>query len=486
VAAPVPARLGRYQIEKEIGRGMMGVVYRAHDPDLGRTVALKTVSIPGGALDAAQRESFEQRFLAEARAAAALSHPAIVVVHDVGRDPETGTAYIALEFLEGRTLAERLERDGRLPIAEALRLAARLAEGLHHAHSRGVVHRDIKPANIMALSTGDVKIMDFGIAKLPTSQLTAAGELFGTPSYMSPEQALNRPVDGRSDLFSLGCVLYAMLTGERAFNADSVPLILAMIAHKDAPPPSVRRPELPEGVDAIVARVLAKDPDRRYPDGKALAEDLDDVAQGRPPRHRPADYVVTAAEGTIAPGAAAAEARPPLVPSPPRLDFSTPAVPARAADTGDGAPRRRVAIVAALGLLLLVGGSGAGLYLVRTLRAHGVAVPLPVPSGELEIALTHSLKSGTVRVFVDDDLRFEDDLESRVTQKILSVEIRKGALKKTIDVPTGEHVIRVQVQGGTFSDSRRITGTFTSGGTRHLQVEVGGLLKREISLVWMD
>jgi hypothetical protein len=278
-----------------------------------------------------------------------------------------------------------------------------------------------------------------------------------------------------------------MLTGERAFNGDSVPLILAMIAHKDPPPPSTRRPDLPGGVDAVMARVLAKDPDRRYPDGKTLAEDLEDVAHGRAPRHRPADYVVAGVEGTIAPGAGPAPA-PPRPVSPPRLDFSTPAVEAPAASVAPRSPgRRRLVIGAALGgVLLLIGGSSAALHVIRTLRAHGVALPLPVPSGVLEIALTHSLKSGIVRVFVDDQLSFEDELESRVTQKILSVEIRKGSLKKTIDVPTGEHVIRVQVQGGSFSDSRRITGTFTAGGTRHLQVEVGGLLKREISLIWMD
>jgi hypothetical protein len=463
MAPTTPTHLGRYQIERELGRGMMGVVYRAHDPDLGRTVALKTVAV-AGALSDEQREAFEKRFIVEARAAASLSHPAIVVVHDVGRDPETATPYIALEYLEGRTLAEHLEANRRLPVTEALRIAARLAEGLHHAHARGIVHRDVKPANIMLLPDGTAKLMDFGIAKLPASQLTAAGDFFGTPSYMSPEQALNRPLDGRSDLFSLGCVLYAMLTGERAFRAESVPQILAMIAHKDPPPPSSARPELSPAVDAVVGRLLAKDLARRYPDGKTAAEDLDDVAHGHAPRHSPATHAPAVGEATAT--------SPPVAP----LSFDD--------DDGETADlhlepvvpwwRRRILMASAIAVVILI----ASLAAVLTLHPPG--------GSGLDLMLTHTLKNGTVRVFVDDRLAFEESLDSKVVQKILGVEFRKGTLHKVIDVPTGEHAIRIQVQGGTFSASRRISGNFASGNSRHLQADVGGLLKRDISLVWAD
>jgi serine/threonine protein kinase len=276
--------LGRYQIQGEIGRGTMGVVYKALDPALGRAVALKTVHL-AFSVAAADRELYEQRFMTEAKVAAALSHPGIVVVHDVGRDPESHTLYIALEYLRGETL-ETLVSDGRqLDWHEALRLTGAVAEALDHAHSHGVVHRDVKPANIMVLPSGEPKIMDFGIAKVPTSELTGAGEFFGTPSYMSPEQAQGETVDKRSDIFSLGSVMYLLLTGARPFDGPNVPAIVMRVAHKDPPPPSSRAPHLPAAVDAVVARALAKDPDSRYPDCRSLAEDIEDLRAGRPPGH---------------------------------------------------------------------------------------------------------------------------------------------------------------------------------------------------------
>ena len=198
--------LGRYEIQEEIGRGMMGVVYRAFDPVLGRPVALKTVGL-AFALPEGERRSFEERFLAEARVAAGLAHPGIVVVHDAGRDPATGMLFIAFEHLEGRTLADMTADGASLEWPEALRIVGRVAEALQHAHARSVIHRDIKPANIMILAGGEPKVMDFGIAKVPASQITIPGEFFGTPSYMSPEQANGDPVDARSDLFSLGSIL---------------------------------------------------------------------------------------------------------------------------------------------------------------------------------------------------------------------------------------------------------------------------------------
>jgi len=470
VGVTPPAQLGRYRIEEELGRGMMGVVYRAHDPALGRDVALKTVQL-AFAIAPDQRESFEQRFIAEARAAAALSHPGIVVVHDVGRDPATGSPYIALEYLRGRTLSDRLV-EGPLPVAEALGIAAQLAEALHHAHERGIVHRDIKPANIMLLDSGAAKVMDFGVAKVPASQLTAAGEFFGTPSYMSPEQALGETVDGRSDIFSLGCVLYAMLTGERAFDAPTVPTILAMIAHKDAALPSQRRAGLSRDVDAIVWRALAKSPDRRYLDGRTLAQDLRDAAEGRTPRHaKPAEGTPAAIVDRTVAGRAASGITPSPSPAPP------PSAPA---------DRRTVMVLGTVFILLLAAAAG-WILMPGGLRARLVSTALPVPPpAEIAFTVDHSLKSGTVRVFVDDALEIEEALEGRVVQRILSVEIRKGTLEKTLYVPAGEHVLRVQVEGDTFSISRRLTTTIESGSRRRLRAEVGGLLKKELTLYWRD
>jgi len=446
---------------------MMGVVYRAHDPALGRDVALKTVQL-AFTIDADQKASFEQRFLAEARAAAALSHPAIVVVHDVGQDPASGTPFIALEYLQGRTLAERLA-EGSMPAPEALRLAAAVARGLHHAHAHGIVHRDVKPANIMILDSGAPKLMDFGVAKLPASQLTAAGEFFGTPAYMSPEQAMGEAVDGRSDLFSLACVLYVMLTGERAFDGPSVPTILAMIAHKNVPPPSSRVPELSRDIDAVLARALAKDPGQRYPDGNTFADDLEDVASGRAPRHT-AVSAVPAVEATRALGAG--DRRAPLA--------ATTALPLLARPY----MRHVFVLVGVLGALGLV---AAGLFLIpaalRT-RLLDTAVPGRPPSARLDLSLEHPLKSGTVRVFVDDEAQLDEKLESKVVQRILSVEIRKGTLERTLYVPPGDHAIRVQIDGDNFTASRKITGTFASGEVKALHAELEGLLKRDIRLVW--
>jgi predicted Ser/Thr protein kinase len=280
----IPEKFGRYAIEEELGRGTMGVVYRAFDPVLGRAIALKTIHV-AHTLSKRRRVAFEQRFLTEARVAAKLQHPGIVVVHDLGRDSESGDLFIALELLTGENLDDWIEEDRRPGWREALRIVARVAEALHHAHVRGVVHRDVKPANIMVLESGQPKIMDFGIAKIDAGQLTTPGELFGTPLYMSPEQALGQPAGPRSDLFSLGSVAYALLTGRVPFRAPDVPSILARVAHLDPGWPSEAVPALPSDVDYVVARAMAKDPERRYPDGQAMAEDIDDVRAGQPPRH---------------------------------------------------------------------------------------------------------------------------------------------------------------------------------------------------------
>jgi eukaryotic-like serine/threonine-protein kinase len=281
-----PSKIGRYEIQRELGRGMMGVVYEARDPSLNRTIALKVVRLVFAVSDK-ERDNFERRFLVEARVAARLSHPGIVVVHDIDRDAESGLLYIALEYLEGRTLAQILNDEGLLPWPEALRVVREVAEALHYAHGRGVVHRDIKPANIMVLPGGDVKIMDFGLAKHEMGhELTASGQLVGTPLFMAPEQVSGKPVDGRTEIFSLGSVTYTLLTGRRPFAADSVPRIMAKVVHQEPPRPSSIRADLPESLDYLVARAMAKAPDERYPHGKAMAEDAADVLAGRVPRHQ--------------------------------------------------------------------------------------------------------------------------------------------------------------------------------------------------------
>jgi serine/threonine-protein kinase len=308
----LPKKIGRYEILEEIGRGAMGVVYQARDNSLLRTVALKTMAL-AATVPEELREQFEKRFYQEARAAAGLQHPGIVVVYEIGIDESTRTPYIALEFLRGKTLERLLAEGGRREWQEALRIGARLAEAVQEAHSHGVVHRDLKPANVMILASGEPKIMDFGVAKLEASMLTTQGQVFGSPSYMAPELALEAHTDARSDVFSLGCVSYELLTGQRAFSGRTVSEILMRLSREEPQPPSRIVPGLPAQLDAVVALALAKDRTRRYQTAGALAEDFADLLAGRPPRHASAQRSTTAPVKAVAatPKPAAPAAPPP-------------------------------------------------------------------------------------------------------------------------------------------------------------------------------
>ncbi|MGV8041387.1 MAG: protein kinase [Thermoanaerobaculaceae bacterium] len=265
-------QLGRYEIEKVLGRGAMGVVYLARDPVIGRQVALKTLALPA---EADEAEEFRQRFLREAQAAGRLSHPVIVTVHDAGVDSATGLSYMAMEFIEGRSLRDLLRAGQPFTFSEVARIGTALAGGLDYAHSKGVVHRDIKPANIILTPQGLVKITDFGVARLESSNLTATGQFIGTPNYMSPEQVTGGNVDGRSDLFSLGVVLFELLTGSRPFVAQSLTEVTYKIVHEAAPIPSRVRPGLPPAFNPIVLKLLEKEPARRYARGNDVARALD-------------------------------------------------------------------------------------------------------------------------------------------------------------------------------------------------------------------
>lgn len=278
----LPRTIGRYEIVREIGRGAMGVVYEGRDLSLMRPVALKTLLLEPIAEEL--RETFEKRFYQEARAAAGLQHPCIVVVYEIGIDAAADAFFMSLEFLRGRTLEDVIE-NGPLPWREALRIASRLADALSHAHENGIVHRDIKPGNVMILKKGEPKIMDFGVAKLDSSKLTSQGDVLGSPGYMAPEQALEARVDARSDLFSLGTVLYESLTGKRAFGRGTFSEILMRLAYEHPTPPSQIGKDIPPAVDHIVAHALAKNPDERYANADQMVEDIEDALADRPLRH---------------------------------------------------------------------------------------------------------------------------------------------------------------------------------------------------------
>jgi len=265
-----PTKLGRYEIQSELGRGAMGVVYKAADPVLDRTVAIKTIDM---SRDQSERAEYETRFYQEAKAAAGLSHANIVTVYDV--DDSDHVAYMAMEFLDGNELHD-LTGEGRvLPVEKAVDIAAQIADGLGYAHLRGVVHRDIKPANIMILHNGQVKITDFGIARMRHAEVsTQNGMMLGTPRYMSPEVVIGKRADGRSDIFSLGIILYEMLTGAAPFSGDTVSGLMFQTINFVPPPPSAVNPAVPPMLNFIVAKMLAKQRDERYQDARELASDL--------------------------------------------------------------------------------------------------------------------------------------------------------------------------------------------------------------------
>jgi eukaryotic-like serine/threonine-protein kinase len=269
----LPKTLGRYEILEEVGRGSMGVVYKARDPRIGRVVALKTFafSFP---LGPGEEEEFLQRFYHEAQVAGRLNHPNIVTIHDVGEKGAEGDAYIAMEYVTGTNLHDLLAGGGRLPLAQVADVVGSLARALDYAHENGVIHRDIKPANIVLTETGQPKILDFGIARVAAGGLTRPGRFFGTPNYMSPEQVTGVGVDGRTDQFSLAVILYQLLTGEKPFSGESVTAISYQVVNVDPPPPSKLNPALSPAFDRILRKALAKRPDDRYPRGEGLAEDL--------------------------------------------------------------------------------------------------------------------------------------------------------------------------------------------------------------------
>jgi len=265
-----PAQLGRYVIQSEIGRGAMGIVYKALDSVLERPVAVKTVNIT---LEREYADKYEKRFYQEAKSAGILNHPNIVTIHDVGKAGDV--VFMAMEYIEGVELKTLIGEGRPLRLAQAVSIAAQVAEGIAFAHQRGVVHRDIKPANIMVVANGPVKITDFGIARMRgAGDLTQTGMLLGSPKYMSPEQVIGKRADHRSDIFSLGVILYEMLVGAAPFNGENVTALMYQIVNFVPPAPGSVNRDVPEMLDYIVAKSIAKPLEERYQDAAELARDL--------------------------------------------------------------------------------------------------------------------------------------------------------------------------------------------------------------------
>lgn len=273
-------KLGRYEIDGVIGQGAMGIVYKGVDPKIGRVVALKTLH-PGAELPASQMEEFKQRFAREAQSAGRLTHPNIVTIYDVGE--EGAIAYIAMEFLEGQSLEEMILKRQPLSIETIIRIMTDLCSGLAYAHKNGIIHRDIKPANLIITNDGTAKITDFGIAKIVSTSATQTGMIVGTPSYMSPEQITGRPVDARSDIFSLGAVLYELLTYEKAFPGDNITTVMYRVVNENPAPVSAVNMSVPAPFAEIVRKALQKNPNDRYPDAESMLRDLQAVQASATP-----------------------------------------------------------------------------------------------------------------------------------------------------------------------------------------------------------
>ncbi|MGH6691936.1 MAG: serine/threonine-protein kinase, partial [Gammaproteobacteria bacterium] len=354
-AMSAPHKIGRYEILEEIGRGAMGAVYKARDPNIGRIVAIKTIL--ASALTGPMADEYRMRFLREARAAGNLAHPGIVTVFDV--DEHQGTSFLVMEFVQGRTLASALDVGERFPFSSIYDLGGQVADALGYAHAHGVVHRDVKPANILLTAAPGgkpdsmAKIADFGVAKLSSSQITTVQQMLGTPAFMSPEQCTGSPLDGRSDLFSLGVILYWMATGDKPFVGETLTALSYKIVHTEPIPPRALNPGIPARLEQIILKSLAKSPDARYAAGQELALDLRALADpgtirarvpDPPERHARPDDETTPLLGQRRPpaptqsGPAPMSSAPAPIPSPPAPSAAPPApapprAPAFEADT---------------------------------------------------------------------------------------------------------------------------------------------------------
>jgi serine/threonine-protein kinase len=407
-------RIGKYLIDGELGRGTMGTVYRAHDPVLRRYVALKTLAVQGS-----HSEETLERFQREAQAAALLNHPNIVTVHDFGE--ERGLLYMAMELLEGTDLRDAIDGDVHFSLEEKLDVVDGVLAALDYAHSKGVVHRDVKPANVQLIGpwgeaggTGErqVKIMDFGLARVSTSEMTQEGIVLGTPNYMSPEQALGDKVDGRSDLFSVGALLYELLTGHKPFEADSTPSVLFQVVHRQPPPVRRWAPETPAGIVTVVNRALEKDREKRFGSAGEMRVALAAARQAmaplskapplpvpRPARPEPPPLPSSATPAMSPPVLGSA---PPPVPPRPRVLTPQPMAVPPGLRAGPAAPRPgavRLVVRASSGPVAL--GASLAILLLALLTAglwlRGARRPAPVPSPSASSAAVSALTQELVR-----------------------------------------------------------------------------------------
>jgi len=506
---PVTKKFGRYEILSELGRGAMGVVYRGRDPQIDRLVAVKTISLWGQEPD--EEKEFRLRFMNEAQAAGRLHHSGIVSVFDVGEDPENHDPYIVLEYVSGESLSRILSREKKLPLERALKLAAEIADALDYAHAQGVIHRDIKPANVLVTQDGHAKIADFGIAKLNLAHFTIPGRVVGTPAYMAPEQLAGEAVDGRSDLFSLGVILYAMVTGHSPFQGNSATTVCFKVANREPIAASALDMTLPPQLDAVISRAMAKDPKERYQRGSDFADDLRILLHSYRPSPTTTSRLRTTTTGTrSAPTGNSTARRPAAKPTP----SVVPSIFANA--------KSRDIMLGALALVLIAivagqtklfvnlpkidwGGSGttpstltaanvdsskltpaeqnAPPKVVQTVpdtpraarktvakATHTLVKPIVVPLSTVELAVQHQFKDATLYIWVDDKLALTLPLHGTAQKKLVVFSGVRGVTSETLKVPAGKRVLRFRALSTdhTVDLSKTLSAEFVGGDTKSL------------------
>jgi serine/threonine protein kinase len=523
---------GRYEILGQLGRGAMGIVYKARDPQIDRIVALKTIPLHGQ--EPEEEAEYRRRFLNEAQAAGRLHHPGIVSVFDVGEEPENRDPYIVLEYVAGEALNRKLAREKKIPLEQALQLAVEVAEALDYAHSQGVTHRDVKPGNILITQDGHAKIADFGIAKLNLAHFTLPGKVLGTPAYMAPEQLSGEGADGRSDLFSLGVILYAMTVGHSPFQGDSATTVCFKVANREPVPASALDLNLPRELDAIIARAMAKDPKERYQRGAEFAEALRQLQALGKQTGTTTSVLTAPATGTktkktapvpgltgrsaVGPAYAAKLVRSAILKAPVKdlilgaatvalliivgvqsrllintqseaddpglirtVPIATPpvtpqqkTVPAEPVDVAasNASSKERVAPARATVRKASAKHSVKNAEVVTPAPAPSAPRQIVVSLSTVQLAVRHQFKEATLSVWVDDKLALTRPLHGGTQKRLVVFNGIHGIESETLKVPAGKHVLRFQAQTSdqTVDLSKTISGSFIGGDDRTLQI----------------
>jgi serine/threonine protein kinase len=468
--------LGRYQINATIGRGAMGVVYRAWDPKINRMVAIKTVSLAG--LEPDTEREYRERFVVEAQAAGRLSHTGIITVFDVAEDPETRAPYLVMEYVEGQSLGQLLGGENRrLPLSTALQLTQEVAEALHYAHAQGVVHRDIKPANILVTGDGHMKIADFGIAKLNQTQLTQHGRVLGSPAYMAPEQLSDAGGDARSDLFSLGVVLYFMLTGQRPFQGNSIATVCFKLAHHEPLAVANYDMSFPPALDLVVSRAIAKNPTRRYQSGGEMARDIQRLREN-------CGFVETVDLEQSAPPHLAGERgrNTSTILRSELSNLSTSRTGVRVAtSTLPPWARARASIVASVLVVAAI------VFIVS--RTYNIEPPPPPKSpmliqaidspvlhrpapAELDLEIEHPFTEARASLWLDNQLVYTQVLHADPKNHLLVFRKTQGHESHKIELRSGKHLVKVRVQSHVtaYDQSRTVVVNLAPKGENTLLV----------------